>query len=205
MMTNFSNVQSQNPHLTDEFIQSVYGQMLNFAKNQLRDDTSAEDVVQETFVNAFKYIDNFKGNSAFKTWVFAILKNKIADHIRQNQKYVKLSDFGNDEQSHDEILQTLFDEIGHWQVDSPIISFDNSWENPENHAYQDDFWQVMEACLQNLPSEQARAFLMREYIELSTEEICQEMAISSQNFYVLMHRARLRLQKCLSIHWFSEN
>lgn len=186
--------------------------MLQFAHNQLADSIAAEDVVQEAFINAFKYLDSFKGNSAFKTWVFAILKNKIADHIRHNQKYVPLatlqgSAHGSEPVGDDELLDMLFDDTGHWQDNSPIRAFDNSWyrhDTPENHAHQDGFWQVMEACLQNLPSEQARVFLMREYIELTTDEICQEIGISQQNFYVIMYRARLRLQKCLSVHWFDQ-
>ncbi|ELA09764.1 RNA polymerase sigma factor [Moraxella macacae 0408225] len=196
---------SNHSQFTDEFIQKTYGQLLSFAKNQLGDSDEAFDVVQETFENAYKYANHFKGNSAFKTWVFAILKNKIADHIRQNQKYVNLANLNIDNQSDTDILQVLFDDIGHWQAATGIAAFDDSWQNPEQHAEQDSFWQVMELCLTNLPRDQAQVFLMKEYVELSTDEICQEIGISTQNFYVLMHRARLRLQRCLSLHWFNHD
>lgn len=200
---------AKNSYLNDEFIQQTYAQLLNFAKNQLGDSDEAFDVVQETFENAYKYATHFKGNSAFKTWVFAILKNKIADHIRQKQKYVSLTNLNIDESSDnrldDDILQRLFDETGHWQTATGITAFDDSWQNPEQHAEQDSFWQIMELCLTNLPKDQAQAFLMKEYIELSTPEICQEIGISTQNFYVLIHRARLRLQRCLSLHWFNHD
>ena len=57
-------------------------QMLSYAARQLGDDELAEDVVQDAFVAAFDRADAFRGEAALKTWVFAILKNKIADALR---------------------------------------------------------------------------------------------------------------------------
>ncbi|MFC0820710.1 sigma-70 family RNA polymerase sigma factor [Moraxella marmotae] len=188
---------------TETVINELYTPMLRFATNQLGDEQYACDVVQDTMINALKYADSFQGKSALKSWVFAILKNKISDFIRQNQKYVALSDLGDDDGDDDDFLDKLFDESGHWQQDGVIGAFDDKWGDPTCSAEQDDFWQILSLCLDNLPKEQARAFLMKEYIELDTGEICQELGISSQNFYVLMHRARLRLQTCLSIKWLN--
>ncbi len=186
-----------------EVLDDIYHAMLGFAQNQLGNEQSAKDVVQDALVNALRYADKFQGKSAFKSWVFAILKNKIADFIRQNNKYTTLSELSDPECDSDEaFLDLLFDETGHWHSGVAPQAFDNSWCDPEKNVEQDGFWHILELCLDNLPKEQARAFLMKEYVELSTEEICQELAISAQNFYVLMHRARLRLQKCLSIKWF---
>lgn len=185
-------------------LDDIYASMLIFANNQLNNEHYAKDVVQDTFVNALKYADSFKGKSALKTWIFAILKNKIADFIRQNQQYVNMTEMqtDNDATQDGDFLDLLFDDIGHWQTGFAPNAFDDSWYNPEKVAQSDDFWQVFEVCLNYLPQEQARAFLMKEYIELDTKEICQELNISSQNFYVLIHRARLRLQSCLSAKWF---
>lgn len=187
------------------FIDDIYGAMFRFANNQLHDEQNAKDVVQDALLNAFRYADRFEGRSAFKSWIFAILKNKITDFIRQNQKYTALSDLkgdavGDDEVSDEALLSALFDECGHWQVCNAPAAL--SELSPDEQAQNQGFWQVLEYCLSHLPDEQARAFLMKEYIELETSEICQEMNITSQKFYVLMHRARLRLQTCLSAKWF---
>lgn len=182
-------------------ISELYAPMLRFASNQLGSEQHAHDVVQDALANALKYADRFEGRSALKSWVFAILKNKISDFIRQNQKYVAISQMSSDDD--DAFLERLFDESGHWHQDCVIGAFDEQWCDPTYVAEQDDFWQVLELCLDNLPKEQARAFLMKEYMELDTNEICHELGISSQNFYVLMHRARLRLQTCLSIKWLN--
>lgn len=190
------------PAVLDE----IYHAMLGFAQNQLGNEQSAKDVVQDALVNALKYADKFQGKSAFKSWVFAILKNKIADFIRQNNKYLTITELSADQEcdSDEAFLDLLFDETGHWHRDNAPKAFDNSWCDPELNAEQTDFWHILELCLNNLPKEQARVFLMKEYVELDTQEICQELSISSQNFYVLMHRARLRLQSCLSAKWFDD-
>ena len=70
----------------------IYQSMFAFAYNQLNHEQYAKDVVQDALLNALKYADSFQGKSAFKTWVFAILKNKIADFIRQNKHYEVMSD-----------------------------------------------------------------------------------------------------------------
>lgn len=191
-------------HFDKQELDEIYTAMFLFANNQLNNEQCAKDVVQDALANALKYADSFHGKSTFKTWVFAILKNKIADYIRQNQKYITVSELKNDELydgDHD-LLDMLFDDVGHWQKQNMPNAFDDSWCNPENSVQNDDFWRVLELCLENLPKEQARVFLMKEYVELDTQEICKELNISSQNFYVLMHRARLRLQTCLSAKWF---
>lgn len=200
-MTNTIQHDKFSPAVLDE----IYTTLFHFANNQLGNEQYAKDVVQDALVNALRYADKFQGKSTFKSWVFAILKNKIADFIRQNSKYLTLSQLASDDCQDDEnFLDLLFDDIGHWHKNVAPQAFDDSWCNPEHNAEQESFWQILELCLNNLPREQARVFLMKEYIELETDEICKELSISSQNFYVLMHRARLRLQTCLSVKWFNE-
>ena len=62
---------------------------------------------------------------------------------------------------------------------------------------------MLELCLEKLPPVQARLFMMREWLELSAEETCQEMKLTATNLYVQLHRARLRLRACLDVNWFA--
>lgn len=191
----------------DAFIRDVYKQMLAFATSQFGDAHRAEDAVQEALTAALNHADKFQGRASFKTWVFSILKNKIIDDIRKNDRYVNLSSMQSDtsdEGSDEDFIQLLFDDAGFWYKDNKPKAFDNSWCDPEAKAHEDGFWQVLQTCLDNLPAEQSRVFIMREYVELDTNEICKEVGINSNKFYVLMHRARFRLQQCLSIRWFAE-
>ncbi|MDO4895711.1 sigma-70 family RNA polymerase sigma factor [Moraxella sp.] len=185
----------------DVYLLDLYGQLLKFANNQLNDTELAKDCVQECLISAMQYSHRFKGNSAFKSWVFAILKHKIADMIKANHAYVKLSELSDDDDI--ELVDMMF-ENGHWQGDYVPKAFDDSWCNPEIQAQNKAFWQVLEYCLEHLAGEQARVFLMKEYVGLDSKEICTALNISSQNYYVLMHRARVNLQGCLTRHWFND-
>lgn len=184
--------------IDNDFISSNYPKFLAFAQSQLQDATKAEDVVQEALMSAMQYKEQFRGNSALKTWIFAILKNKILDELRRSKKMVVVANFQQDDEL---MLTTLFNQSGRWQTDNLPIEFDDSWQS-SNDIEAQDFWNALEFCLQNLSPEQAKVFMMREYMELDTEEVCQHCNISRQNFYVLMHRARLRLQYCLRLNWF---
>jgi RNA polymerase sigma-70 factor (ECF subfamily) len=57
--------------------------------------------------------------------------------------------------------------------------------------------------MEHLPGQQGRVFMMREWLELDTDEICKETGISATNLFVLLHRARLRLRECLQVNWFT--
>jgi RNA polymerase sigma-70 factor (ECF subfamily) len=78
--------------LTDPgFLSDLRRQMVKFAALQLSDSLLAEDAVQEALIGALKNAKSFAGRAALKTWVFAILRNKIADVLRQKQRMVDAS------------------------------------------------------------------------------------------------------------------
>ena len=181
------------------YISDIRQQMLKFACLQLRDKASAEDAVQEALIGALKNADKFQGKAAFKSWVFAILKNKIIDGIRGKSRYVAIADLQENSEEQED-CSFLFDKSGHWQSEhSP-----SSWGNPEQCFKQQQFWTVFEICLNKMPSHQAQTFMMREFIGLESTEICKELGLTTTNLHVLMHRSRLSLQKCLDSHWFKE-
>jgi len=180
-------------HLTE-----LRQQMLRFARLQLDDDGLAEDAVQEALMGAMKNADSFRGGSAFKTWVYAILKNKIADTLRRKHRLVDASSLLKADDADDQALDKLFDGKGYWHLDQRP----KSWEDPEGALQDGHFWRVFDACLDKLPPRQARVFMMREFIGLETGEICTSVELSVSNLHVLLHRARLRLRDCLEDHWF---
>ncbi|CAI3120170.1 ECF RNA polymerase sigma-E factor [Acinetobacter calcoaceticus] len=178
------------------FLQDLRQQMIKFAFLQLSSLPQAEDVVQEALTSAFQHLDSFKGRAAFKTWVFAILKNKIIDVIRQKSRLVAMSELFKDEES-ELSIDELFDASGHWhKYEAP-----QAWQNPEEMMEQADFWIIFEACLNHLPAKYAQVFMLREVIELSSNEICSKLELSISNFNVLMYRSRTRLRECLENKW----
>lgn len=179
------------------FLEDLRGQMLKFATQQMGDAHLAEDAVQEAMIGALKNADSFGGRAALKTWIFAILRNKIADVLRQKQRLVNASSLLDDDYD-DEAFSALFDKRGHWNPgESP-----KGWDNPEAAFQEGQFWDVFDACLSGLPPQQSRVFMMREFVELETDEICATVGISISNLHVLLHRARLRLRDCLEQKWY---
>jgi RNA polymerase sigma-70 factor (TIGR02943 family) len=180
------------------FMTHLRWQMLKFATLQLNDAHKAEDAVQEALIGALKNADAFSGRSAFKTWVFAILKNKIADTLRYSKRFIEASQLmRSDDEEEDFTL--WFDEKSHWQKDEKPVR----WHDPDASLEDQRFWLTFEACLENLPANQARIFMMREFVELETDEICENTGISSSNLFVMLHRARLRLRNCLEDKWYT--
>ncbi|WP_151761667.1 RNA polymerase factor sigma-70 [Acinetobacter seifertii] len=178
------------------FLQDLRHQMIKFAFLQLSSLPQAEDVVQEALTSAFQNLDSFKGRAAFKTWVFAILKNKIIDVVRQKSRLVAMSELFKDEES-ELSVDELFDASGHWhKYEAP-----QAWQSPEKMMEQSDFWIIFEACLDHLPAKYAQVFMMREVVELSSNEICSKLELSISNFNVLMYRSRTRLRECLENKW----
>jgi RNA polymerase sigma-70 factor (ECF subfamily) len=132
-----------------------------------------------------------------KTWVFAILKNKIADVLRQKHRMVDASSLLRESEEGEEFSE-LFDQRGNWQKDERPAN----WGNPQDSLRQNQFWKVFEVCLDGLPGNQARVFMMKEFVELDAHEICSTVGITTTNLNVMLHRSRLRLRECLENRWF---
>lgn len=182
-----------------QFLAALRGQMLKFARLQLGDEHLAEDAVQEALAGALKNAGSFARQAALKTWVFSILKFKIADIIRHQRKVIASSEWL-DAAAEDEIFaDRLFKANGHWYPQQRP----SRWEGPQGQVLSAQFWRTFDACLNGLPEQQARVFMLREFIELESAEICTRLNISTSNLHVILYRARLRLRQCLEGSWFA--
>lgn len=180
------------------FLEDIRRQMIKFATLQLGDGHLAEDAVQEALIGALKNASSFGGRAALKTWIFAILKKKIADTLRHKQRMVNASTLLREEDEDEDFSELLFDRKGHWQQDERPVA----WGNPEASLRETHFWSMFEACLERLPPKQARVFMMREFIELDVDEICVAVDLTISNLHVLLHRSRLRLRECIENKWY---
>jgi RNA polymerase sigma-70 factor (ECF subfamily) len=172
--------------------------LLRVARLQLRDEALAEDVVQETLVAALSG-GGFSGKSSLKTWLTGILKHKIVDAIRRKQREpIAVASFGSlDAELDVEDFDALFNSKGAWH--SPPAD----WGDPEVALNRRQFFDTMDFCLEKLPANTARAFMMREVMELEGDEICAELSITANNLWVILYRARMALRQCLEQTWFA--
>lgn len=170
-------------------------ELLRFARLQLRDAAAAEDVVQEALSAAYATRERFAGRARFKTWVFSILRNKIIDSIRAQTRHPTCS--LNHGANGDATADDLFDENGYWRREQRP----SNWGDPEAAFADDQFWRVFEICLNGMAENLARVFTLREFLGFETAEICRELAITENNCWVILHRARSRLRRCLQDNW----
>lgn len=172
--------------------------LLKFARLQLRNDAWAEDAVSETVLAALAKPQSFGNRSQLKTWLVGILKHKVVDALRHHHREVSGQGSSEDDDSSTDPLEAIaFKANGHF-VEQPA-----EWGNPEQQASSQQFFVILETCASKLPAAQGRLFLMREWLELSSEEICKELQLTPTNLYVQLHRARLRLRECLELNWFN--
>lgn len=181
------------------FMEDLRSQMFKFAQLQVRDHQLAEDAVQEAMISAYKNIEKFGRQSALKTWVFSILKNKLIDLLRKEKRHTAASQL--EEGSNltgDALMDSLFEQNGHWQKHERP----RKWDQPEHGVENKHFWRVFDACLNALPEKYGRLFMMREFLEMDTPEICHNEDITVSNLNVTLYRARLRLRECLEDNWY---
>ena len=168
--------------------------LLAIARLQLRNEAWAEDAVSETLIAALEGAGRFAAQSQVKTWVVGILKHKIIDQFRRARREVSA-----DAEVAAADVET-FDEL--FAPDGHRTSMPLEWGDPERSFERTQFFDVLQACVDHLPAGLARIFMMREWLEYETSEICKELDITSTNCFVMLYRARMRLRECLEMNWF---
>jgi RNA polymerase sigma-70 factor (ECF subfamily) len=169
--------------------------LLRIARVQLRNDTWAEDAVSETLISALEGVDRFGGQSQLKTWVIGILKHKIIDQFRRAGREISI------EAATEAAQVETFDEL--YTSDEHRVNQPLDWGDPEAAYSRVQFFDILQLCVEELPPALARVFMMREWLELDTPQICKEVGITATNSFVMLHRARMRLRECLELRWFA--
>ena len=153
----------------------------------------AEDLVQETFLSALKTESKHQGKSSERTWLTAILRNKIIDHYRRsNRNTFKQIDI------HGEEFIEKGPDKGTWNLE---LAPSDWGDNPEKTFEQEEFASIFKNCLGELPQNLNTVFCLRELDGLDTQEICKDLGLSASNVWVILHRARTLLRRCLELRW----
>ena len=190
--SNFSE-NSKTPLNPESWVDQHGDYLYSFARFRVRDQTAAEDLVQETFIAALQNHKNYKGQASERTWLTAILKNKIIDYLRKQSREQPTDDIERFLNMSDD----LFNAAGKW-VNGP-----GKWSFAPSILYdKKEFWQALRRCLELLPKRLAQAFIFREMDGMSHQEICKVLEISPSNSWVVLYRARMGLKKCLGPSWF---
>ncbi|MBP9599912.1 MAG: sigma-70 family RNA polymerase sigma factor [Lutibacter sp.] len=176
----------------DKWVNLHADYLYNFAIGRVNDHEITKDLVQETFFAGLKAKDNFQGLATERTWLVSILKRKIIDYYRKinstkGKAEVKMN-FYSDGEHEGEWIEERVPSSWNAEVDKKI----------ENEELSD----ALERCINNLPEKYAMVFRMKTIEQYETEDICKELDITSSNLWVIIHRARTQLRKCMEDNWF---
>jgi RNA polymerase sigma-70 factor, ECF subfamily len=169
--------------------------LYRYALLRLGSPDTAEDVVQETFLDAIRSQNSFGGRSSERTWLVGILRHKIIDRLRKSARQPATTGG----LPPDDAGKAEFDRRGHWKT--PPAAWNGE---PSRELETREFWEVFGRCLAKLPSGIADTFFLSELDELDALEIQQILNISPANFWKRLHRARLLLRECLESRWFEK-
>jgi RNA polymerase sigma-70 factor (ECF subfamily) len=167
--------------------------LLRFALSRVTKRDLAEDLVQDTFLAAFRHRSQFDGRSALGTWLVAILRRKIIDHHRKSGRAPEVEA--------DSLMgvERCFTANGKWTSSS------TKWRTtPKELAENAEFWTVFQSCMSGLPIHLTQAFQMRELTMETVVDASKRAGITPKNLAVRLHRARLLLRQCLEEKWFHD-
>lgn len=183
--------------ITPEYWVRQYADPLfKFAVSRVSDSEVAKDLVQDTFLSALKGQKEFRGEISEKNWLYSILKNKIIDHYRRKavQSFTELGQLTDE-------LEDYFDENENWNESARP----QDWRIDYTQTIeQKEFYDVLERCKKKLAELLNAVFTLKYLEEKESDEICKDLNISPSNYWVLLHRARLRIRQCLEVNWFNK-
>jgi len=171
----------------DDCIRKHAAGVYRLALRLMRNEAEAEDVMQETFLNAFKGIHRFDGRATLRTWLYRIAYNNAMMRLRRSGPEFVSMDEALEPEAGAPVPQQLFD-----------------WSRvPEQDLEKAELRAEMEKAIHELPEKLRAVFVMRELEELSTEETAQALGMKTEAVKTRLHRARLRLRERLSNYFAS--
>jgi RNA polymerase sigma-70 factor (ECF subfamily) len=180
-----NKLQAGDPLAFAQFVEENQGQVYNLALRMLNDPQEAEDVLQETFLNAYKALPEFQGRSSLSTWLYRIASNASLMRLRKKRP---------DTVSVDEPLTLdAGDSVPRQLVD---------WSNlPEDELLSSEARHVMDEAVSDLPEPLRIVFVLRDLQGLSTAETGEVLGLSDGAVKTRLHRARLKLREKLSSYF----
>src|SRR3954447_8886945 len=159
-------------------MQSNNRRLYRLARGILRNDSEAEDVVQETYVRAFTHLNEFRGDSALATWLARIAMNEALGRLRRRRPGVEWSSLPEG---------TLEAQI----IQLPLASSDD----PEKTMAQREIQQVVEHAIDELPEAFRLVFITRVIEGMNVEETAEILRLRPETVKTRLHRARNLLRE----------
>ena len=156
----------------DELVKATYQKVHGLALRLTGNEHDADDVVQDTYVRAFRSLQKFRGDARFSTWLHRITANSASTFMGRRQR----------DSRHDDI-DGVIDLADHREANDPEFALQNGAVG-----------QRLRRALDNLPDRLRNVVVLRDVHGMSHREIAQELDISEAAAKVRLHRARARLR-----------
>lgn len=155
---------------------------------RLLDNASdAKELLQETYLSAYRNLKNFQGKSSFSTWLYRIATNHALMHFRRKKP----------EDSYDELPIPTHEELKNRNI--------TDWDlDPESAAHQREVKKILEEAMSQLPEMYRAVVLLRDIRGMSTTETAEILGIQEGAVKTRLHRARIFLREILSRHFGPE-
>ena len=154
-----------------EIIMRRYNQRLyQVARAILRDDSEAEDVMQDAYVRAYEHLDQFARRAPFSTWLTRIAIHEALARVRQRNRTQQI----NDGEHEGEFVMNL--------AESSL--------DPEQKASKAELGRLLEEALLALPVPLRAVIMLRDVEELNTSETAEALEITEENVKIRLHRGR---------------
>jgi RNA polymerase sigma-70 factor (ECF subfamily) len=177
----------------DLWVNKYADQLYSYIVVRVNDTGLAEDIVQETFLSAWKNRATYKGEASEKNWLYAICKNKIIDHYRKMGHQIA-------QPAEVDASDTFFDEKEHWTTEAGPVD----WGIHDQQTIEKkEFYSILELCKSKLQQLQQSVFVLKFMEGQDSDAICKVLNITTSNYWVLMHRAKLQLRSCLNKNWIN--
>jgi RNA polymerase sigma-70 factor (ECF subfamily) len=173
--------------------------MLRTARSFVGSRAVAEEVLQDTWLNALRGLDRFEGRSSLRTWLFTILVNAARTQAVRENRSISLSDLTRREAAagEAELADRLF-EGSHRRWPNAWTTAVAAWDRlPEQRLLAGEIREAVETAVDALPDGQRIVFSLRDLEGWRAEEVCEALSISRSNERVLLHRGRLKVRAAL--------
>ncbi len=176
----------------DNWVDNYSDELYRYTVTRVTDSGFAEDIVQETFLSAWRAKVTYKGEASEKNWLYAICKNKIIDHFRKHSKNIVKPSRAEED--------IYFDKVEHWRDETTPNEWGINYGQPIETK---EFYSILELCKKKLNNIQQSVFVMKYMEGIEAENICKVLEITPSNYWVIIHRCKLHLRSCLEINWIN--
>jgi RNA polymerase sigma-70 factor, ECF subfamily len=165
-----------------EILMRRYNQRLyRVARAILRDDSEAEDVMQEAYVRAYQHLNQFAGRAKFSTWLTRIA---VHEALARSYRRKRFADLASQDRA-----------TGDLETADPMSNIPSKNPNPEQEVASSELRALLEKSILNLPESYRSVLMLRDMEEMSTAETAECLQISEENVKVRLHRARALLRR----------